>query len=423
MKYAPTQHSEYQREIYGAFAPPRFSTDPQLLQEQAHKKLTKEAWDYIDGSAALGSTYRFNRQAFDNYRLVPRMLRNVTARSARVEVFGKVYASPVFLAPIGVQGQAHKQGEEATARAARELGVPMILSTAATRTIEEAATANGDGERWYQLYWPKSDEVTISLLNRAKQAGYTTLVVTLDTFVLAYRSRDLDSSYLPFLFGQGTQIGFSDPVWQAKFESEPSGTLADLFGLLAKAPNPWQLLRLLLNAKTIAKSRAWLEEMNSGTYKSWEDLELLKKHWTHGPIVLKGIQSVEDARLAAKHGMDGIIVSNHGGRQVSGAVASLDALAVIAADSEVKQSGITILFDSGIRTGADIIKALALGAKAVLLGRPYVYGLALDGQRGVEAVVKGLLADLEITMGNVGIDELVPEALEGLVQISPRPSL
>ena len=421
----PTNFSEYQRDIYGAFAPPRISTDPLVLQEQAHKVLTKEAWDYVDGSAAWGLTYKYNRAAFDNYRLVPRMLRNVTERSTRISLFGKEYESPILLAPIGVQGQVHRDAEEATARAAAKLNVPMILSTAASRTIEQAAAANRytspedgktrDGERWYQLYWPKSDDVTISLLNRAKAAGYTTLVVTLDTFVLAYRSRDLDSSYLPFLFGEGTQIGFSDPVFNAKFEREPKGSVTELFELLRKSTNPFRFARLLVNARTIAKSRSWLAEMNSGTYKSWEQLALLKQHWP-GKIVLKGIQSVEDAKLAIQHGIDGIVVSNHGGRQVSGAVASLDALAEICADEQVRQSGLTILFDSGIRTGSDVIKALALGANAVLLGRPYIYGLACDGQAGVEAVVRGLQADLEITMGNIGIQYLERPQLQCVVK-------
>lgn len=421
----PTNFSEYQRDIYGAFAPPRISTDPAMLESRAHKVMSREAWDYVDGSAALGLTYKFNRAAFDKYRLVPRMLRDVTSRSTRVTVFGKELESPILLAPIGVQGQVHRDAEEATARAAAKLNVSMILSTAASRTIEQAAAANTytdpqthatrQGDRWYQLYWPKSDDITVSLLNRAKAAGYTTLVVTLDTFVLAWRARDLDSSYLPFLFGEGTQIGFSDPVFNRRFEAEPKGSVTELFELLRKSTNPFRFARLLVNARTIAKSRSWLAEMNSGTYKSWEQLALLKQHWS-GPIVLKGIQSVEDARLAVEHGVDGIVVSNHGGRQASGAVASLDALADICADDVVKQSKLTVLFDSGIRTGSDVIKALALGADAVLLGRPYVYGLAVDGQDGIEAVVRGLQADLEITMGNIGISDLTRPQLQGVLK-------
>lgn len=421
MQTRPTNHSGYQRDIYAAFAPPIQSTCPERLQEQAKKVLTPEAWDYIDGSAALGITQRANREAFDKYPLIPRMLRNVTERSTRITLFGKEYDSPILAAPIGVQEIAHRDGETATAKACRAQNVPMILSTAATRTIEQVAEANGDGERWYQLYWPKSDSITISLLNRAKSAGFTTLVVTLDTFVLGYRSRDLDRSYLPFLYqAQGVQIGFSDPVFNKEFEALPPPSLDDLKQLLSKAgKSPLLLAKLLARSKTLRKCRAWLDELNSGTYKSWDQLSLLRKHWD-GPILLKGIQSIHDARLAIEYGMDGIIVSNHGGRQLSGAVSSLDCLANICSDPAIT-SKLTILFDSGIRTGSDVIKAMALGANGVLLGRPYVFGLSVNGQRGIEEVFKGLKADLEITMGQLGIDALTREQLDTV--LAPKDKL
>lgn len=415
--FKPTFHSEYQRDIYGALGtPPPYSTDPIVLEALAKKKMTKEAWGYIDGSAALGLTYRHNREAFERYPLIPRMLRDVTERSTRITLFGQEYDSPILAAPIGVQGIAHADGEIATARACAAQNVPMILSTAATRTIEEAAVANGpNGARFFQLYWPKTDAITVSLLERAKAAGYTTLVVTLDTFVLGWRSRDLDRSYLPFLFGQGTQIGFSDRVFNAHYDALPGATLADLQLLLRKVRNPAHALRLLSHAKTIRKSRAWLAEMNSGTYMDWSRLDLIKKHWT-GPIVLKGIQSVEDAERAVDAGVSGIVVSNHGGRQVSGAIASLDALRDIAASSRVRESRMTLLFDSGVRTGSDVVKAMALGADAILLGRPYVYGLAVDGQRGVESVFQALKADLEVTMGSLGLKTLRKDELKGIIK-------
>jgi lactate 2-monooxygenase len=413
MPKQPTNHAEYQRDIYAAFAPPIQSTCPEQLQEQAKKTLTPEAWDYIDGSAALGVTQRTNREAFDKYPLIPRMLRNVTNRSTRITLFGKEYDSPIIAAPIGVQEIAHRDGETATAKACRAQNVPMILSTAATRTIEQIAEANADGERWYQLYWPKSDDITISLLNRAKAAGFTTLVVTLDTFTLGYRSRDLDRSYLPFLYqGQGIQIGLSDPVFNKELEALPPPTFEELKQLL-RGKSPWLAAKILARAKSLRKSRAWLSEMNSGTYKSWDQLSLLRQNWD-GPILLKGIQSIHDARLAIEHGMDGIIVSNHGGRQLSGAVASLDCLANICSDSAII-SKLTILFDSGIRTGSDIIKAMALGANGILLGRPYIYGLAVNGQRGIEEVFKGIKADLELAMGQLGIGELTTEQLDGVL--------
>lgn len=424
MPFKATNHSDYQREIYGTLGlRPAYSTDPIVLEEQAKDVLSKQAWGYIDGSASLGLTYRHNRQAFERYPLIPRMLRDVTRRSTRVTLFGKEYDSPILAAPIGVQGIAHGDAETATAKACRAQNVPMILSTAATRTIEQAAEANGDGERWYQLYWPRTDKITVSLLERAKKAGYTTLVVTLDTFTLGWRSRDLDESYLPFLFGEGTQIGFSDPVFNQMFASQPRGGLTELKTLFSKMTNPLQAIKLLYYAKTVKKSQAWLAEMNSSTYMSWEQLELIKQHWTHGPILLKGIQSVADAKLAIKHGMDGIIVSNHGGRQVSGAIASLDALANICADPTVSSSDLTILFDSGIRTGSDVLKAMALGAHAILLGRPYIYGLACNGQQGIEDVFRALKADLEVTMGSMGIKELTKTELEGVLGLNASAKL
>ncbi|ORY74808.1 FMN-dependent dehydrogenase [Protomyces lactucae-debilis] len=417
MKTAPTNHSEFQRDIYGAFAPPLQPTCPNALEQHAHKVLKEPAWHYINGSAALGLTAKANREAFDRYPLVPRMLRDVTTRSTRVTLFGKTYDSPILAAPVGVQQIAHADGEIASARGAAAQNVPFICSTASTRTLEEVADACGTNEHWYQLYWPKSDEVCISLLERAQKAGYTTLVVTLDTFVLGWRSRDLDTAYLPFLYGLGTQIGLTDPVFNAKFEQEPAPGFADLKLLLSKARGPLHLAKLLYYAKTIRKARAWLGEMNSETFKSWEQLKLIRAHWP-SKILLKGVQHVEDAALAIEYGMDGLCVSNHGGRQVSGAIASLDALNNICQDKRVQEAvkqGFTLLFDSGIRTGSDILKALAIGAHGVLVGRPYIYGLSLNGQAGVEHVFQCLKADLEISMVSAGVKELTREELDKVV--------
>lgn len=286
----------------------------------------------------------------------------------------------------------------------------MILSTAATRSIEEVAAANGEGDRWYQLYWPRPqyDDITLSLLNRATQNGYKVLVVTLDTFNLAWRPTDLDSAYLPFLFGEGCQIGFSDPVFKATFEkmqatdSRSAGEkLREFVDVLSRPGSISGTLGLMRKASTLKKSQAWLDVLNSGTYREWKHLEILKKHWD-GPIVLKGIQTVEDAQKAIDYGMSGIVVSNHGGRQLDGAIASLDALAAITADKKVKDSSLEILFDSGIRTGSDVLKALALGAKAVLIGRAYMYGLAIKGEEGVKHVFKCILADTDNMLGNLG---------------------
>lgn len=339
------------------------------------------------------------------------MLVNATVRDVSVELFGKRFPSPLLVAPVGVQNIMHRDAEEATAKAARKLNIPYILSSASTRTIEQVAAASGEGgDRWYQLYWPRPqyEDVTASLLSRAKDNGYTVLVVTLDTFSLAWRPTDLDTSYLPFIWGDGCQIGHSDPVFNARLDEKLKNDtrttkekLSQLWSTMLRPGTVYGAARVLRNMTVLQKSQAWFEVLNSATYREWEHLEVLKKLWD-GPIVLKGIQTVEDAHRAIDYGMDGIVVSNHGGRQVDGAIASLDALAEIGADDRVKKSNLTVLFDSGIRTGSDVLKALALGAKAVLIGRPFMYGLALGGQAGVEHVFKCILADTDNMLGNMG---------------------
>lgn len=419
----PRAYANFQREIYQGLRKPAFSTKFTEWEASARRNVPFSNFNYVSCSAGSGSTCTANTTAFDRYRLRPKMLVNATRRNMGVELFGVKYRSPLIAAPIGVQNILHADGEEATARACREVGVPMILSSAATRTIEQVAEASGDGDRWFQLYWPKpqNEEVTVSLLNRAKQNGYKVLVVTLDTFSLGWRPADLDESYLPFIFGEGCQIGLSDPAFNKRFEElEAQDTrtggekLAEVRELLWRPGSISGAIKLLSNITVLKKSKIWLDIMNSGTYREWKHLETLKKLWD-GPIVLKGIQTVEDAHRAIEYGMDGIVVSNHGGRQLDGAIASLDALEEIAADKRVKESGLTILFDSGIRTGSDVLKALALGAKAVLLGRPYVYGLAMGGQQGVEHVLKCMLADTDLMLGNMGktgVEELSREDLQ-----------
>jgi len=365
----------YQNEIYLqglADQVPMFTTDGTRLEDAAQGTLEPGPFGYVAGGAGSGATVRANREAFDRWRIVPRMLTDATTRDLSTTVLGTQMPAPVMLAPVGVQSIVHPDGELATARAAAALGVPMILSTAASHTIEEVAESNGDGPRWYQLYWPNDNDVTISILSRAKAAGFTTLVLTLDTWTLAWRTADLDQAYLPFIRGVGTAIPFSDPAFRAGLEKSPE-----------EDPQT-----------AILK---WIPTF-TGTDKRWDQLPFLREHWD-GPIVLKGIQHVDDARRASDAGMDGIVVSNHGGRQVDGAVASLDVLPEIAA---AVGDRLAVLFDSGVRTGADIVKALALGAQAVLVGRPYAYGLALGGEAGVRHVVRSLLADLDLTLALSG---------------------
>lgn len=377
----------YQNEIYLSGyggTTPAFTTDLTRLEESAERVLGPGPFSYVAGGAGSGATARANREAFDRWALVPRMLTNATERELSTTVLGETLPAPVALAPVGVQSIVHPDAERATARAAAELGLPMVMSTASSTSIEDVAAASGSGPRWFQLYWPNDPDVCGSILARARAAGFSVLVVTLDTWSLGWRPCDLDNGYLPFLKGEGTAVPFSDPVFRSRLDAPPEEDPA------------MAVLR-------------WIS-MITGTDRDWDALPFLREHWD-GPIVLKGIQHVDDARRAADAGVDGIVVSNHGGRQVDGAVASLDVLPEIAA---AVGDRLEVLFDSGVRTGADVLKALALGAKAVLLGRPYVYGLAHGGEAGVRHVLRSLLADLDLTLGLSGhrsVAELGPEVL------------
>ncbi|MFE0024670.1 lactate 2-monooxygenase [Amycolatopsis sp. NPDC059021] len=380
----------YQNEIYlqglGGTYPP-CSTDATKLEASAQQVLGAGPFSYVAGAAGSGATARANREAFDRWRLVPRMLTGATDRDLSTTLFGTSLPAPVLVAPVGVQSIVHAEAESASARAAASVGLPYILSTASSTSIEDVAAANGDGQRWFQLYWPADSDVCASILARAKRAGFSTLVVTLDTWTLAWRPGDLDQAYLPFLHGDGLAIPFSDPVFRSHLEKTPEEDM------------PMAVLR-------------WIG-MVTGTDHTWDQLPFLREHWD-GPIVLKGIQHVGDARRAVEAGMDGIVVSNHGGRQVDGAIASLDALpGIVAAVGDRTE----VLFDSGVRTGADVVKALALGAKAVLLGRPWVYGLAHAGESGVRHVLRSLLADLDLTMGLSGHRTLADLGPDSLVHV------
>ncbi|MBV7694612.1 lactate 2-monooxygenase [Streptomyces sp. TRM70350] len=367
--------ADFQYEIYlngMTGAVPRLPTDLTRLEELTEQRLGPGPVGYVAGSAGDGSTARANRAALRRRRIVPRMLRDVHERDLSVEVLGRALPAPVALAPVGVLSIMHPDAERAAARAAAAQGVPYVLSSASSTPIEQVAQAMGDAERWFQLYWAKDREVTRSFLGRAKTAGFSVLVVTLDTPLLAWRPRDLDQAYLPFLHGVGTANYFSDPAFRAGLakpvHEDPNAAVMHFVGMFADPA------------------------------KTWPDLTFLRENWD-GPIVLKGVLHPDDARQAVDAGMDGVVVSNHGGRQVAGAIAAADALPGVAAAAGDR---LTVLFDSGVRTGDDIFKALALGARAVLVGRPYVYGLALDGQAGVEHVIRCLLAELDLTLALSG---------------------
>jgi lactate 2-monooxygenase len=377
----------YQDEIYQAGldgVTPDLPTDLTGLEAAAAGRLTPEAFGYIAGGAGSGDTARENTEAFRRWRIVPRMLTNVAAPSYASSVLGTRLTVPFLLGPVGVLGVAHPDGEVAVARAAAAHGVPMVLSTASSTPMEDVAEASGDGQRWFQLYWPQDRAVAASFLARAKTAGFTALVITLDTRMLAWRPRDLDQAYLPFLRGIGIQNYLTDPAFQARLAGPAS-------------------------ADPRAAILEYMRIFGDRTL-TWADLSFARDHWD-GPIVLKGILSVADAERAASAGMDGIIVSNHGGRQVDGAIAALDALPGIAA---AVGSRLTVLFDSGIRGGADMLKALALGARAVLIGRPYAFGLGIGGEDGVRHVLRVLRNDFELTMrlsGYASLTELGPQSL------------
>lgn len=361
------------------------TTNLARLEDQAREVLSPEAMGYIVPSAGDGATTRANREAFDRWRIVPRMLRGATERDLSTTVLGTEMAAPLLIAPVGVQTLAHPDGELATARAATELGLTYVHSTAASHDFEQVAEASGDGSRWYQLYYPTDPDVCASFLERATATGHETLVVTLDTTLLGWRPADLDRGFLPFLNNVGVANYLSDPAFLSRLEKpveEDPGAATFLWA--GMFPNPGLSL---------------------------DDLPFLRERWD-GPIVLKGIVHPDDARVAVDHGVDGLVVSNHGGRQVDGGIGALDALPVVAG---AVGDQTTILFDSGIRTGTDVMKALALGADAVLLGRPFLYGLALAGQEGVDHVLRCLLAELDLAMSLAGyptLDSLGPEVVE-----------
>lgn len=372
----------YQRGMSGVIPP--LTTDPDQLESLARTRLDPKPFWYVAGSAGTGATARANRAAFDQRRIVAHMLRGATNHDPSTTVLGTALAAPVITAPVGAQSIVHPDADAAVARVTAQLGIGMAASTLSSLPMEQIAEANGDGVRWFQLYWPNDADVTVSLLDRARRAGYSVLVVTLDTWLLGWRPHDLDAGHLPFLSGEGLANYFTDPAFIEALGRPPADDVQ-------------------------AAVLRWLP-MFTGVDHTWDELDFLRRHW-HGPIVLKGIQSVPDAQRAVDAGVQGVLVSNHGGRQVDGGIAALDALEPIAA---AVGDQVEVLFDSGIRSGADIVKALALGARAVLVGRPWVYGLGLGGTDGVRHVLRSLLAEFDLTLalsGHRTPEDLSPDCL------------
>lgn len=413
-----------QRDIYVAGVAGHRPTVPVAqadLEKAAQAAMSPEAWAYVAGGAGREATMDANRAAFDKWRIVPRVLRDVAKRDLSIELFGQKLPSPMLLSPIGVLEMVHREADLAVARAATALGVPYIFSNQASVPMETCAAVMGGSPRWFQLYWSRSNELVASFVKRAEACGCSAIVLTLDTTMLGWRPRDLDLGSLPFMAGQGIAQYTSDPVFLRELKEGWNPTSGRVEESAAGTPRSTSEIKPPLNLQTIATALAQKAHFPGGLRKNlvsgepraavqrfvgtysrpnltWDDLKVLRSH-TRLPVLLKGVLHPDDAKKAVELGLDGLIVSNHGGRQIDGEIAALDALPAVA---EAVNGKIPVLLDSGVRGGADVFKALALGAKAVCLGRPYVYGLAVAGQRGVEEVIGNVLAEFDLTLGLAG---------------------
>ncbi|MED5811804.1 alpha-hydroxy-acid oxidizing protein [Mycolicibacterium sp. 050232] len=383
-------YGDYQLEIYLqglSGVVPTMPMDYAGLEAKAQAAMPASIWSYVAGGAGDERTQRVNRTAFDRWGLMPRMFNAHRERDLSVDLFGLTLPSPLFMAPIGVLGICGQDGhgDLAGARAAARTGVPMVLSTLTEDPLEDVAAEFGDTPGFFQLYTPTDKDLAASLVQRAEKAGFKGIVVTLDTWVPGWRPRDLATSNFPQLRGKCLANYTTDPVFRAGLPQPPE-------------ENP---------QATVLR---WVSLF--GNPLTWDDLPWLRSLTTL-PLILKGICHPDDVRRAKDGGVDGIYCSNHGGRQANGGLPAIDCLpgVVEAAD------GLPVLFDSGIRNGADIVKALALGATAVGVGRPYAYGLALGGTDGIVHVLRSLLAEADLIMGVDGyptLADLTPEALHRL---------
>jgi lactate 2-monooxygenase len=407
-----TQSDIYRAGISGT--KPAVPVDSTALESAARKALSAEAFAYIAGGAGAERTMAANRAAFGRWQVWPRPLRDVSERDLGVDFLGRRRPTPLLLAPLGVMEMAHADADLAVARAAASVGVPYTLSNQASFPMEQVADAAPQGSRLFQLYWSASDDLNRSLLARAEASGCEAIVVTLDTHLLGWRTRDLDLAYLPFTRGMGIAQYTSDPVFQQLVHERASVPKADAAAVKVTP-------RAVAAALTIARKgapltgggslrdnlrsplpRAAVEtflDVFSTPAVTWDDLAKARE-WTSLPIILKGIVHPDDAQSALDAGMDGIWISNHGGRQIDQSVPTLAVLPEIA---ERVAGRVPIVFDSGVRGGADAAIALALGATVVALGRPYAYGLGIAGETGVREVVRNVLAELDITLGLAGL--------------------
>ena len=383
-------YGDYQNQIYFAGlngVVPKTPVDWAALQARAAAALPPSVLTYVQGGCGDEHTQRWNADAFAHWGIVPRMMVDCRERDLSVELFGLALPSPLFMAPVGVNGICTQDGhgDLAAARASAMTGVPFCVSTLSNDPLEDVFAACGDTPAFFQLYTPKNRELAESLIHRAEKAGAKALVVTLDTWVTGWRPRDLNGANFPQLRGHVLENYFSDPVFRS---------------LLAKPPEEDLKAAVATWAATF------------GQVLTWDDLAWLREA-TDLPLVLKGICHPDDAQQGIARGADAIYVSNHGGRQANGGLAAIDLLPDVVAAS----GNTPVLFDSGVRSGTDVVKAIALGAKAVGVGRPYTYGLALDGADGAAHVLRSVLAEADLLMAVDGLPTLAAVRAAGAVRI------
>lgn len=394
------------------------------LEKAARKVISKKYMSSLDGGAGYEDTTGENNRAFKKWAIVQRVLTGIAGCDTTVDLFGEKHSYPFLITPLGINELANRKAEPAAAKAAASEDIAMAFSTQASVPMETVAAVMGNGKRWYQLYW-QSDELNESLIRRAEACGCTALIVTVDLPVYGWRTDELSLGFQPFLQSfKGLAQYSSDPCFLKLLDEymkskpktiSPGFSFSLIKNLISMAWHfPGNFLGNLITSRAI-HAQALLSSLWSTSALTWENIAKLK-NITKLPILIKGVQHPDDAKLAVKYGLDGIIVSNHGGRQLSGGITSIDALPAIV---EAVQGRIPILLDSGIRGGGDIFKAIALGASAVMIGRPYIFALALAGEEGVCELIQNLKAEFDITMALTGcktISDITPDKIRRVAE-------